>query len=59
MESTREMPDTAASPVLVTMTVSAMPMVTASSCSITRGMIRRRSALRGNIGSWFTVSSAK
>ena len=31
MESTREIPDTAASPTLVTMTVSAMPIVTANS----------------------------
>ncbi len=44
MESTREMPDTAASPTFVTITVSAMPMVTASSCSMTSGTSSRTSA---------------
>ena len=43
MESTREIPDTAASPTLVTMTVAAMPIVTANSCSITSEMCIRDS----------------
>ena len=50
MESTREIPDTAASPTLVTMTVSAMPIVTANSCSITSGTSSRTSA-------WFEKNS--
>ena len=49
MESTKETPDTAASPQLATITVSAMPMVTASSCSTTSGQIRRLSARFENI----------
>ena len=40
--STSEMPETAASPTLATIMVSAMPMVTASSCSITSGTISLR-----------------
>ena len=41
MESTRETPDTAASPQLETMIVSIMPMVTARNCSTTSGRISR------------------
>lgn len=42
MESTREIPDTAASPQVETIMVSIMPMVTASNCSSMSGMSRRR-----------------
>ena len=58
MLSTRETPDTAASPSEVTMTVSAMPMVMARSCSIINGIIRRRSALPENSGGRVSVRPA-
>ena len=48
--STRDTPDTAASPAVVTITVSAMPTVISSSCSMTSGMISRSSACRENSG---------
>ena len=51
MESTREMPETAASPQEETITVSAIPMVTARSCSITRGMMSFRRSLFENTSS--------
>ena len=46
MLSTSETPDTAASPEVVTMTVSAMPTVISRSRSMTRGMMSRSSASR-------------
>ena len=50
MVSTRETPDTAASPADDTITVSAMPMVTAKSCSSTSGIINRfKSCLENNL----------
>lgn len=45
------MPETAASPQEETITVSAIPMVTARSCSITRGMISFRRSLFENTSS--------
>ena len=48
MESTREIPETAASPQEETITVSATPMVTARSCSMMRGTIKLRRALLEN-----------
>lgn len=44
MLSTRDIPETAASPAVVTMTVSAMPTVISKSCSMTRGMMSRLSS---------------
>ena len=48
MVSTSEMPDTAASPTEDTITVSAIPMVTAKICSITSGMISLRKSFPEN-----------
>ncbi len=42
--STREMPETAASPTVETITVSAIPTVTSKSCSSTKGRISLQSA---------------
>ncbi len=49
MASTRLMALTAASPTRATMTVSAMPMETANSCSMTNGMISVTRKRRSNI----------
>lgn len=54
--STRETPDTEASPQLATITESAMPMVTARNCSTIRGRIRIRSCLRVNMPPYFPSS---
>ena len=43
------MPETAASPTVETITVSAMPTVTSKSCSSTKGRISLQSACRVNI----------
>lgn len=48
MESTSEIPETAASPQEETITVSAMPIVTASICSMISGTIRFRRLLLEN-----------
>lgn len=50
IESTSETADTAVSPALATITVSAMPVITAKNCSPTSGQISRRSAGRENSG---------
>ena len=49
IESTSETPETAASPTLDTMKVSAMPTVAASTCSMISGMISRTKSLLVNI----------
>ena len=55
-ESTSEMPDTAASPTRDTIIVSAMPTVTASSCSTISGRISAHSARVENSGFACTLS---
>ena len=50
MLSTRDTPETAASPDEVTITVSAIPTVIRRNCSMTKGMIRRIRACLVNIG---------
>ena len=57
MESTSEIPETAASPTLATMIVSERPIVTARNCSATSGRIRRVSAWRENIP--FSISAGR
>ena len=49
-EGESETADTAVSPALATITVSAMPVITAKNCSPTSGQISRRSAGRENSG---------
>ena len=49
MESTSDTPATAASPQLVTITVSAIPMATAKNCSTISGQISRASCFLLNI----------
>ena len=49
MESTKEIPDTAASPQVATINVSAIPMVMAKNCSTTKGNINLISCFLENI----------
>ncbi len=56
IESTSETPETATSPTLATIRVSAMPMVAASTCSIISGTISRtRSFLVNKTHSTFSL----
>lgn len=50
MLSTRETPETTASPAEVTIIVSAIPTVMSSSCSMTKGTIKRTKACREKRG---------
>ena len=55
--STRDTPDTAASPTLATMMLSAIPTRTASICSMISGMMRAISARLSNRYGFFSVCS--